>query len=149
MYAHISALSVLPDPYKSTTEGAIKLNSDFGDWNVVKLNLKDAGKLSFLKYDNFDTTEFPCLHHSCQIDLQMGFHKIRKHSSHNPPVLHRKELLVHPEYPELAKFKNLTLQLEKLGAFANIVKLGTKLRWQDELKRLKIDVKNHEVIIIG
>ena len=88
MYAHISALSVLPDPYKSTTEGAIKLNSDFGDWNVVKLNLKDAGKLSFLKYDNFDTTEFPCLHHSCQIDLQMGFHKIRKHSSRNPPVLH-------------------------------------------------------------
>jgi DNA phosphorothioation-associated putative methyltransferase len=148
MYAHINALSVLPYKYRSITEAAIKLNNEFYAWNVVKISLKDGEKLSLLEYDNFDMTEFPCLHHSCQIDLKMGSLKIRKHSSKNPPVLHRKELLVHPEYPELAKFKNLTLQLEKLGAFANIVKLGTKLRWQDELNRLKIDVKNHDATII-
>jgi DNA phosphorothioation-associated putative methyltransferase len=149
MYSHISALPVLPDQYRSVIEVAIELNSDFDTWNVVKLSLKDTEKLSLLEYDNFDMTEFPCLHHSCQIDLKMETLKLRKHSSKNPPVLHRKELLVHPEYPELTKFKNLTLQLEKLGAFANIVKLGTKLRWQDELKRLKISVKNHEATSIG
>jgi DNA phosphorothioation-associated putative methyltransferase len=149
MYSHISALPVLPDQYRSVIEVAIELNSDFDTWNVVKFNLKDTEKLSLLEYDNFDMTDFPCLHHSCQIDLKMETLKLRKHSSKNPPVLHRKELLVHPEYPELTKFKNLTLQLEKLGAFANIVKLGTKLRWQDELKRLKISVKNHEATSIG
>lgn len=149
MYAHINALSVLPYKYRSITEAAIKLNNEFNTWNVVKLSLKDTEKLSLLEYDNFDLIEFPCLHHSCQIDLKMETLKLRKHSSKNPPVLHRKELLVHPEYPELTKFKNLTLQLEKLGAFANIVKLGTKLRWQDELKRLKISVKNHEATSIG
>lgn len=149
MYSHISALPVLPDQYRSVIEVAIELNSDFDTWNVVKFNLNDTEKLSLLEYDNFDMTEFPCLHHSCQIDLKMETLKLRKHSSKNPPVLHRKELLVHPEYPELTKFKNLTLQLEKLGAFANIVKLGTKLRWQDELKRLKISVKNHEATSIG
>jgi DNA phosphorothioation-associated putative methyltransferase len=149
LYSHISALPVLPDQYRSVIEVAIELNSDFDTWNVVKFNLNDTEKLSLLEYDNFDMTEFPCLHHSCQIDLKMETLKLRKHSSKNPPVLHRKELLVHPEYPELTKFKNLTLQLEKLGAFANIVKLGTKLRWQDELKRLKISVKNHEATSIG
>ena len=149
MYVHIGALPVLPYKYQSQIEAAIKLNNEFKTWNVVKINLKDANKLSFLEYDDFEITEFPCLHHSCQIDLKMGSLKIRNHSSKNPPVLHRKELLIDPEHPKLAKFKNLTLQLEKLGAFANIVSLGTKLRWQDELKRLKIDVKNHEATIIG
>ena len=149
MYVHIGALPVLYDKYQSITEAAIKLNNEFETWNVVKINLKDADKLSLLEYDDFDITEFPCLHHSCQIDLKMGSLKTRKHSSKNPPVLHRKELLVHPEHPELTKFQNLTLQLEKLGAFTNIVRLGTKLRWQEELKRLKISVKNHEATSIG
>ena len=149
IYVHISALPLLSDKYQSKAEAGIKLNDEFDTWNVVKINIKDSDKLSFLEYDNFDIKEFPCLHHSCQIDLKIGSLKFRKYSSKNPPILHRKELLTNPEHPELAKFKNLTLQLEKLGAFSNVVKLGTKLRWQDELKRLKIHVKNHEVTITG
>jgi DNA phosphorothioation-associated putative methyltransferase len=149
MYAHKNALSALPTKYLIIAEASLRLDNEFSTWNVIKFNLKNDQRLSLLEYDDFDKMEFPCLHHSCQVDLKIGSLKIRKHSPANPPVLHRKELLIHPEHPELAKFKNLTSELEKLGAFANIVKLGTKLRWQDELKRLKINVKNHKATIIG
>jgi len=50
---------------------------------------------------------------------------------------------VHPNHPDRAKFLNLTAQLEDLGAFKNIVKLGTKHRWEDELTKLNIVIKDH------
>ena len=47
------------------------------------------------------------------------------------------------------KFESLTKTLEKFGAFKNITKLGTKLRWEDELNRLGIVVKDHKAKLIG
>jgi hypothetical protein len=121
----------------------LQLLRDFKHWNVIKFSLKDVKKLSFLEYESFAETEFPGLIHSCQVNLNLQSIKIRKHSTSNPPVLHRKELLMRPDHPELNKFRSLTLQLESLGAFKNIVKLGTRLRWQDELDGLKIVIKDH------
>ena len=143
MYAHKSALPFLPQKHSQALKNSLHLLSELRLWNVVKLNLKDDTKLSFLYYENFTGNEFPCLIQSCQVDLKTQTVKIRKHSKRNPPVLHRKELLMSPDHPELAKFQNLTLQLESLGAFKNIVKLGTKTRWEDELSGLNIIVKNH------
>jgi rRNA processing protein Krr1/Pno1 len=36
-----------------------------------------------------------------------------------------------------------------LGVFKNITKLGTRLRWEEELQRLGIIVQGHEIKIIG
>lgn len=143
MYAHKSALPFLSDKPMNSLNNALRLLREFKDWNVVKFSHIHIEKLSFLEYESFEENEFPCLIQSCQVDLKLQTIKTRKHSTANPPVLHRKELLMRPDHPELAKFQNLTLQLENLGAFKNIVKLGTKLRWQDELNRLSIIIKNH------
>jgi DNA phosphorothioation-associated putative methyltransferase len=143
MYAHKSALPFLPDKSTRSFNNALPFLRDLKDWNVIKFSHSHIEKLSFLEYESFEETEFPCLIRSCQIDLKLQTIKPRKYSTANPPVLHRKELLMRPDYPGLAKFQNLTLQLETLGAFKNIVKLGTKLRWQDELNRLSIVIKNH------
>ena len=143
MYVHKSAKPLLLEKYSQSLNRSLQLLNDFKLWNVVKFNLKDDAKLSFLEYESFEENEFPCLIQSCQVDLENQTVKIRKHSTSNPPVLHRKELLMRPDHPELTKFQNLTLQLESLGAFKNIVKLGTKTRWEDELSELDIMVKDH------
>ena len=46
-------------------------------------------------------------------------------------------------HPDHEKFQGLTAQLESMGAFKNIVKLGTKHRWEDELTKLNIVIKDH------
>ena len=63
--------------------------------------------------------------------------------------MHRKELLIDPARSDYQKFESLTKTLEKFGAFKNITKLGTKLRWEDELNRLGIVVKDHKAKLIG
>ena len=149
MYAHNSARPLLSAEYSKLLNESLHLLNDFKHWNVVKFDLKNYKKLSFLEYESFEKTEFPCLIQSCQVDLEFQTAKIRNHSKSNPPVLHRKELLMRPDHPELTKFQSLTLQLENLGAFKNIVKLGTKLRWQDELDGLNIVIKDHVVTKTG
>ena len=149
MYAHKSAMPLISIEQKHLLKQCEFLIPDFKFWNVVKFNLKDNNRLSFLKYESFEETEFPTLIESCQVDLMLKTAKIRNHSVTNPPVLHRKELLMRPDHPELTKFQSLTLQLENLGAFKNIVKLGTKLRWQDELDGLNIVIKDHVVTKTG
>lgn len=143
IYVHKSALPLLSQKHLQSMNNSLNLLSDFRLWNVVKFRLKDDVKISFLEYENFEENQFPCLAQSCQVDLKLQTIKIRKHSTSNPPVLHRKELLIHPDHPDLAKFQILTLQLENMGAFKNIVRLGTKTRWADELSRLNIIVTDH------
>lgn len=143
MYAHKSATSLLQKKHSHSLNKSLQLLNDFEHWNVIKFNLRDDTNLSFLEYESFEKHEFPCLIQSCQVDLKAHTIKVRKHSTFNPPVLHRKELLIRPDHPEANKFKKLTLQLETLGAFKNIVKLGTKNRWADELNRLNIVIKDH------
>ena len=143
MYAHKSAMPLISIEQEHLLKQCELLIPDFKFWNVVKFNQKDNNRLSFLKYESFEETEFPALIESCQVDLMLKTAKIRNHSVTNPPVLHRKELLMHPDHPKLEKFQSLTTELQRLGAFKNIVKLGTKLRWRDELDRLNIAIKDH------
>ncbi len=147
-YFHQSALHLINIDHLDAIQKAKRLNHHNSNWNVVKFDKNNNQKLSFLDYQDFDEFEFPCLKHSYQIDLDSLTFKSRKHSTANPPVLHRKELLIDPNHPNFKKFTDLTRTLEKFGAFENITKLGTKLRWEDELSRLFISTKDHKAYLI-
>lgn len=147
-YFHQSALHLIDSAHLEAIKKATELNQHNCDWNVVKFDKKNEQKLSFLDYQRFDEFEFPCLKLSYQIDLDELTFKSRKHSNVNPPVLHRKELLIDPNHPNFKKFKDFTKTLENLGAFENITKLGTKLRWESELSRLFIATKDHKANLI-
>ena len=148
-YFHQSAIYLIDNYYQDLIAKASILNENSCKWNVVKFDKRENYKLSFLEYQCFNDYAFPCLEKSYQIHLSDLTFKSRNHSDKNPPVLHRKELLIDPSHHNYEVFGNLTKELEKFGAFKNITKLGTKLRWEEELQKLGIIVQGHEIKKIG
>jgi len=148
VYVHKSAFYLLNNDQLDLISLANQLNHIHCKWNVVKFDSKFKKRLSFLDYQDFDEFEFPTLDQSYQIDLDDLTFKSRQHSNTNPPLLHRKELLIDPNHHNFRKFYEFTKVLEKLGAFENINKLGTKLRWEAELSRLSISIKDHKANFI-
>lgn len=98
--------------------------------NVVKINLR-TGRLSLLAYRDFDTAPFPELIASWTFSNPSAPPAFRRYDiSLNPPILHRKELLVPPEYPEREAWAALTTQAEELGLFDDTRAIGFRLNWQ-------------------
>jgi len=114
-------------------------------WNVVKFDLKEPNKVSLLEYSSFAEDAFPVLLNGTNIDLSSNAIKHRAYSLSNPPVLHRKELLLPASDPNREKYVALTEELEELGAFINISELGTKQRWLKRLEELGIEIVDHEI----
>ena len=109
-YFHASQLGA--SNLKLTRGDARQLN-----YNVVKAN-GTLDKYSLLEYGGFFELEFPELKKSYSSHAANGVNqKIRKYSEENPPILHRKELLLPPDHPDIPKFAALTKQLEEAGLF--------------------------------
>ena len=144
-YLHKSALSMLADAEKAKLLECLKLIDETTPWSVVKFDLKDPQKVSLLEYSDFTEDAFPVLLNGTNIDLSSGVIKHRAYSLSNPPVLHRKELLLPPTDTNRDKYAKLTQELEELGAFINISELGTKQRWVKRLEELGIEIVEHEI----
>lgn len=100
------------------------------DYNVVKYALNEAA-LSLLWYPNFFDEPFPLLETSYRIDLSAK--RVEKRSyqaSLNPPILHRKELLLNENDPHVAQCRELTATAEQLGLFDDPLTIGFKQAWE-------------------
>ena len=144
-YVHKSAVSMLADVEKAMLLKCLDLIDATTLWNVVKFDLKEPNKVSLLEYSNFAEDAFPVLLNGTNIDLSSKAIKHRAYSLSNPPVLHRKELLLPASDPNREKYVALTEELEELGAFINISELGTKQRWLKRLEELGIEIVDHEI----
>lgn len=147
-YLHFSTITLLHPSEQNLIQLARSFISDESDWNVIKIDLKTRNKISFLLYEDFDDKAFPALLNSWHVDIDAGEAKPRNYSANNPPILHRKELLLSTNDEKTKKYRALTLELEELGAFSNSVKIGTKKNWETELETLGIRVEGHKVISI-
>lgn len=144
-YVHKSAISMLADVEKAKLLKCLELIDATSIWNVVKFDLKEPHKVSLLEYSNFSEDAFPVLLNGTNIDLSSKSIKHRAYSLSNPPVLHRKELLLPTSDPRREMYAALTEELEELGAFINISELGTKQRWLKRLEELGIEIVDHEI----
>ena len=144
-YIHKSAVSMLADVEKAKLLKCLDLIDATTLWNVIKFDLKEPNKISLLEYSNFAEDAFPILLNGTNIDLSSNAIKHRAYSLSNPPVLHRKELLLSASDPNREKYVALTEELEELGAFINISELGTKQRWLKRLEELGIEIVDHEI----
>ena len=65
-YIHKDAIALIDPIEKTTVTSAAELVEKNQNWNVVKIDLKQANKVSFLDYEDFETNAFPALLNSCQ-----------------------------------------------------------------------------------
>jgi DNA phosphorothioation-associated putative methyltransferase len=130
-YVHISTLTQLPEElahivFDALTECCKKKGKI--DFNLVKIS-KEGTDVSFLWYPDFDTDPHPGLKLSYRVDLTQKTCVKRTYSKTNPPILHRKETFVLPDYPHYEEFKEITRREEAAGLL-NRKDIGYRKNWE-------------------
>ncbi|MBF0353087.1 MAG: DNA phosphorothioation-associated putative methyltransferase [SAR324 cluster bacterium] len=147
-YIHRSALNCLsPEEQEFVRAENNKLTDSLFLWNVVKIDHQQP-VLSFLEYENFETVAFPALLKSCTIDLQNGQIQKRVYQQENPPILHRKELLLPPDHARKAEFEQLTHQLESAGLFEDVKIIGHRQNWFRLIHQSGFRLQGHQLVTI-
>ncbi len=146
LYIHTSALDTL-DPLLRLYEGcASRAFGRMEDATLVKFRA-DKPRISYLFYPDFDTDPHPALRASMQADLQSLWVDYRNYTgAANPPILHRKETFVTPDYPLYQKFARLTRQEEKWGLLDDANSIGTRDGWNRRLRERQAKLSGHRLI---
>lgn len=110
-YAHKCAVSLLPNTEQQLIEKMHAFLDIDTAWNVVKLEIKKPTNFSFLCYQDFSDAEFPALLKSYKYNNCDHTFKLTRYNSKNPPILHRKELLLPSVHPDYLKYETLTNNL--------------------------------------
>jgi len=151
VYWHVSLTAAQPTDVQQHIRAAeilANLKADI-DYNVVKY-AANADALSLLYYGDFFNTPFPALETSYRIYLNTQ--RVEKRSykaSFNPPILHRKELLLSPNNPHIAQFSELTVTAEQLGLFENPIKIGFKQAWENLISDKGFQLLDYQFLPIG
>jgi hypothetical protein len=110
--------------------------------NVVRFD--DDGRTALLAYERFDDEPFPPLAAAWLVG-QGGSVRQRRFRD-NPPILHRKELLLAPEDPRRPRFARLTAELEARGLFRDARRIGRHRAWEERLAAAGVSVEDHRVV---
>jgi DNA phosphorothioation-associated putative methyltransferase len=114
------------------------------EYNVVKIST-DGRKVSFLQYIDFEENAHPALLSSIRVYLPLASYSIRNYAdSANPPILHRKEMLVDPLHPSYVMFCELTRQEEELGLLSR-TDIGTRQGWLALLAEKNMTIDSHRI----
>lgn len=150
LYLHVSALDCLDDTLKEVVQTARTcLSSEAASlMNVVKVHLK-SGRVSFLAYGDFDTSPFPTLESAWSVSASGGVRYRCFEKSANPPVLHRKELLVRDDHPQRASWEAVTATAESLGLFESSVSIGFRLNWERLILSKGYELSGSEFVPLG
>jgi DNA phosphorothioation-associated putative methyltransferase len=143
-YLHVSGLSEEAlDAIRAAVAG---VGAPVEGFNVVKL-VPDSTRLSLLHYPDFFERAFPLLTESWTVDLAAGRCDRRAYDpARNPPVLHRKELLLWRDDPRRTEFARLTAEAERHDLFANTLTIGHKTQWDDLLRAKGLRIDGHALV---
>jgi DNA phosphorothioation-associated putative methyltransferase len=146
LYVHRSALDSL-EPLLRVYEGCGQAYlGEVEGANVIKLH-RFSGKISYLVYPEFDSDPHPALLRCVKLSLRTRQLECYDYAaSDNPPILHRKEAFVTPDYPRYATFARLTEQEERLGLLEETATIGTRLGWEARLAERGLQMRGHRVV---
>ncbi len=149
----MSALDqVQADGYQIKVKNALALlpEDEAKRVNVSKLNLK-TGRLSLLEYEDFEESHFPALRSSwVRANGETRSLLFRSYEqSLNPPILHRKELLVGVDHPRWHAWSALTREAEELGLFDDISTIGFQQNWDRLVASKGYEIAESGFIPIG
>ncbi|SFP81403.1 DNA phosphorothioation-associated putative methyltransferase [Enterovibrio norvegicus] len=136
LYLHKDAFEALPNALSAFIHNVAKaLKIDDDNWHIVKLSKNDF-RLSLLSYPTFYTDAYPSLKQSVTVDLTKLMHRVTDYeASENPPILHRKELMILPSHPAYPDFEQITQEGENAGLYENSRLIGFKQSWLNLIKQ--------------
>lgn len=145
LYIHVTALPLI-SPLLRIYEGCGRaLTGAVEGTTIVKLHRLEP-KVGYLAYPTFDRDAHPALASSVRADLRclrVTFSDYRQ--STNPPILHRKETFVGPDYPGRERFARLTAQEERAGLFDEATAIGTLNGWNEALRKRQLCIRGHRL----
>lgn len=150
VYLHTTALGLVDSRLREPVERARAACPEGAEQgNVVSVD-HEGEAVSFLCYPGFFDEPCPTLAKSWKIDIGTGCAKFRDYSdSLNRPILHRKELLLAADHPDVPRFARLTADLESLGLFDDPMRIGFEVQWQALLTDRGYRVIGHDLVPIG
>jgi DNA phosphorothioation-associated putative methyltransferase len=115
------------------------------EFNVIKFRT-DAPRLSFLAYPKFFDEPHPALERGVAVDLLTGrTYSTDYRDSLNPPILHRKELLLEVGDPRAAEFAALSRAEETAGLYEHTATIGFRLNWERLLEEHGVEFDGHSI----
>lgn len=143
-YVHVSAVPV--EALALIGAEAASAGAPGDGYNVLKLAL-DAPKVSLLHYPDFFDRAFPLLSEAWTVDLAAGRCEHRAYEpGRNPPVLHRKELLLRADDPRRTVFEALTAEAERHDLFAKPLVIGHRKQWEEIVRAKGLRVEGHSLV---
>ncbi len=114
--------------------------------NIVKIHRR-SGELSYLVYPGFEEDPHPALLRAIWLNLRIRQIDGTDYAqSTNPPVLHRKDAFLTPDYPLRARCARLTAQEEKNGLLDNPSGISTRDGWARRLAERGFSLKGHRLV---
>jgi DNA phosphorothioation-associated putative methyltransferase len=150
-YFHITALESVDPETRAAIDAASELSGarPGQDFNVAKVS-NDLAAVSLLDYPRFFEVGFPVLRRFWTCDLVGKKARLRTYDdSLNPPVLHRKELLLAESSPERPDFQRLTAAAEQAGLFEDPLRIGFLKGWEALLAQRGWRVSGNQLVPLG
>jgi DNA phosphorothioation-associated putative methyltransferase len=114
--------------------------------NVLRIDAKYR-EVAYLSYPEFFEIGFPALRESWKVRLDTGHVLYRTYAeSLNPPILHRKEMMLPADHPSCPVFSALTEAAENCGLFQDPHRIGLKQQWESLLHQSGVTVVGHELM---
>ncbi len=136
LYVHRSAWPLVRHKFHEEFRSKVErlLNQTEVKFNVIRA-YESGREVAFLEYADFFDDPFPCLSHSRTHKLETNMVRERAYGLRgNPPILHRKELMIAPDDPRRGEYEALTQTLEEAGLFNEPTKIGYLKMWQQRLE---------------
>jgi hypothetical protein len=150
-YVHADAFASLPTDHLARLSAAESLAkiARTERFNVVRFD-RSGDEVSLLNYPKFFEDAFPALEESWHVDLAASRVSYRTYrDSLNPPILHRKELMLAEDQPRRPEFQALTEAAEAIGLFQDPTRVGFRESWLRLVRESGYQIVGHELIPIA
>ncbi|WP_462322308.1 DNA phosphorothioation-associated putative methyltransferase [Halochromatium sp.] len=118
-------------------------------FNVVRLDA-ESGEIALLHYAAFFDDPFPALRESWRFEPSTGAVGYRTYAdSLNPPILHRKELLLPADHPRQEEYRALTGAAESIGLFEETTRIGYRRQWLELVQAAGYRIEGHALLPLG
>ena len=151
VYLHVSAIHEHGPSVGSLVNSASRiaqrrLNEDF---NVVRFDV-GGREVALLHYPRFFEDPFPALLESWRVNVDSGVLSHRTYArSLNPPILHRKELLLSCKDPRRSEYAAVTKSAEAIGLLDDPTRIGYQRQWLQLIRERGYRVVGHALVPLG